>query len=41
MNIKQGKVVSMRLCVGSRDPMKEVDQAVVLAGKGIEETDII
>ena len=35
-NIKQGKIVSLRLCVGSRDPMEEVDQAVVLAGKGIE-----
>ena len=36
VNIKQGKVVSLRLCVGSRDPMEEVDLAVVLAGKGIE-----
>ena len=36
VNIKQGKVVSMRLCVGSRVPMEEVAQAVVLAGKGIE-----
>ena len=36
MSNNQGKVVSLRLCVGSRDPMEEVDRVVVLTGKGIE-----
>ncbi len=31
-----GKVVSVRLCVGSREPMQNVKSAVVVAGEGIE-----
>ena len=31
-----GKVLSLRLCVGSRDPMKIVKSAVVIAGEGID-----
>ena len=32
----EGSVVSMRLNVGSRKPMKEVDSARVITGQGIE-----
>ena len=32
----EGSVVSMRLNVGSRKPMKEVDRARVITGQGIE-----
>ena len=32
----EGSIVSMRLNVGSRKPMKEVDSARVITGQGIE-----
>ena len=31
-----GSIISMRLCVGSRDPMKEVKEANFITGQGIE-----
>ena len=31
-----GSIISMRLCVGSRDPMKEVNEANFITGQGIE-----
>ena len=31
-----GSIISMRLCVGSRDPMKEVNGANFLTGQGME-----
>lgn len=33
---KEGKIVSMRLCLGSREPMREVDNVVVIASEGLE-----
>ena len=32
----EATVVGLRLCVGSRDPMKIVDDATVITGEGIE-----
>lgn len=32
----RGSVVSMRICVGHREPMKEVESAEMVAGYGIE-----
>ena len=31
-----GSIISMRLCVGSRDPMKEVNDANFITGQGME-----
>ena len=31
-----GSIISMRLCVGSRDPMKEVNEANFITGQGME-----
>ena len=31
-----GSIISMRLCVGSRDPMKEVSDANFITGQGME-----
>ena len=31
-----GSIISMRLCVGSRDPMKEVNEANFITGQGLE-----
>ena len=31
-----GSIISMRLCVGSRDPMKEVNGANFITGQGME-----
>ena len=31
-----GSIISMRLCVGSRDPMKEVNEATFITGQGME-----
>ena len=36
LQTKEGSIVSMRLCVGSREPMKEVGSARVITGQGIE-----
>jgi len=33
---KEGKIVSMRLCLGSREPMREVDNVVVIGSEGLE-----
>jgi len=35
-DIHIGKIVSIRLCLGSREPMKIVGKASVIAGEGIE-----
>ena len=35
-DIHIGKIVSIRLCLGSREPMKIVGRASVIAGEGIE-----
>ena len=34
--VQTGKIVSIRLCVGSREPMKVVNKATVITGEGIE-----
>ena len=31
-----GSIISMRLCVGSRDPMKEIREASFITGQGME-----
>ena len=36
MTMTGATVVGIRLCVGSRDPMKIVDDATVITGEGIE-----
>ena len=33
---KEGQIVSLRLCLGSREPMREVDNCVVIAGEGLK-----
>ena len=36
MNSKNGKITSLRLCVGSRAPMQEVSSANLITGQGIQ-----
>ena len=36
MNSKNGKITSLRLCVGSRSPMQEVSSANLITGQGIQ-----
>ena len=36
MNSKNGKITSLRLCVGSRAPMHEVSSANLITGQGIQ-----
>ena len=35
MNSKNGKITSLRLCVGGRAPMQEVSSANLITGQGI------
>ena len=36
MKSEDGKIISLRLCIGSRDPMQEVTRANLIAGQGIQ-----
>ena len=36
MKSADGKIISLRLCIGSRDPMQEVTSANLITGQGIQ-----
>ena len=36
MKSEDGKIISLRLCIGSRDPMQEVTSANLITGQGIQ-----